>query len=79
MSSTNLAQRPTMGASLAERHPRGRGFGILSRLARVEDAAGRHVRDDVAHEEQATVLTFDRRSHDARHRRDVTQGMLHFG
>ena len=79
MSSTDLATRPTAAAPLAERHPRGRGFGILSRLARVEDSTGRHVRDDVAREEQATVLTFDRRSHDARHRRDVTQGLLHFG
>jgi hypothetical protein len=67
-------------ASLIEKHPRGRGFGILSRLARVEDVAGRHVREDSAHDEPTTVVTFERRDPDARHRRDdATTGLLHFG
>jgi hypothetical protein len=79
MSSTDLVSR-TDGVSLAERHPRGRGFGILSRLARVEDTTGRHVREHAAYQQQTTVLTFDRRTPDARHRRDdATTGLLHFG
>jgi hypothetical protein len=80
MSSTDLAQRPTESSALAERHPRGRGFGILSRLARVDDTAGRHVRED-AHDEQTTVVAFDRHHPDPRHRRDdlVSRRVLHFG
>jgi hypothetical protein len=77
MSTTTVAGRATTTdvPSLMEKHPRGRGFGILSRLARVEDAAGRHVREDA---EERSVVSFDLRRQDARHRRDV-DGLLHFG
>jgi hypothetical protein len=81
MITINLEARPATGdsASLIEKHPRGRGFGILSRLARVEDAAGRHVREDADSDEQTTVVAFQRRLPDARHRRDDGRGLLHFG
>lgn len=76
MSTTTVEDRPAAHdvASLIQRHPRGRGFGILSRLARVEDVTGRHVREGAA---EQTVVSFDRRQHDARHRRD--DALLHFG
>lgn len=80
MSTTDWEARPTRRdlAPLIQTHPRGRGFGILSRLARVEDVSGRHVRVD-ATGEQTTVLAFQRRDPDARHRRDdAAMGMLHF-
>jgi hypothetical protein len=79
MSTTALAQRPTEAATLAERHPRGRGFGILSRLARVEDTTGRHVREDTVEDEPMTVVAIDRLRLDARHRRDDATGLLNFG
>jgi hypothetical protein len=86
MTMTDIAQRPAVDAdaSFIARHPRGRGFGILSRLARTDDTAGRHVREDAATDqpggadEHAAVLTFDRRSHHPRHRRD-DRGLLNFG
>lgn len=59
-------------------HPRGRGFGILSRMARTDDTVGRHVREDA---ERSTVLAFERRATSPRHRRDdrVASTLLNFG
>jgi hypothetical protein len=60
-------------------HPRGRGFGILSRLARTDDGAGRHVREGAA-DEHTTVVAFDRKHHTPRHRRDdAVRAVLSFG
>ena len=65
MTAMNLDIRRTIGerAPLAQRHPRGRGFGILSRLARAEDDLGTTQRE-------ATILAFEPRAHAPRHRRD---------
>ena len=60
MTTMNVDLRPTMGAPLVARHPRGRGFGILSRLARAEDAT----------QTEARVLAFEPREHTPRHRRE---------
>jgi hypothetical protein len=66
MTAMNLDLRPTIGerAPLAQRHPRGRGLAILSRLARAED-------DWNSPQHEATVLAFEPREHTPRHRRDV--------
>lgn len=82
MSTTAVAPRPTTDETplVIAGHPRGRGFGILSRLARTDDAVGRHAREDAAPEEHATVLTFERRPAAPRHRRDDLAGaLLNFG
>ncbi|MGC4111590.1 MAG: hypothetical protein QM747_14455 [Nocardioides sp.] len=83
MSTTAVAPERSVdeGAPVIAGHPRGRGFGILSRLARTDDTAGRHVREDAAPEEHATVLSFERRATTPRHRRDdlVAGAMLNFG
>jgi hypothetical protein len=83
MSTTTFAPTRTADedAPATVRHPRGRGFGILSRLARTDDVTGRHVRDDLAPEELSTVVSFERRTPSPRHRRDdvVAAGMLNFG
>jgi hypothetical protein len=65
MTAMNLELRRTIGerAPLAQRHPRGRGFGILSRLARAED-------DVFSTQREATILAFEPRQHTPRHRRD---------
>jgi hypothetical protein len=82
MSTTLVAPRRTTDeTSLVVAHPRGRGFGILSRLARTDDVTGRHVREDAEPEEHATVLSFERRPAAPRHRRDdlVAGALLNFG
>jgi hypothetical protein len=82
MSTTAVAPSRTVDerAAVIAGHPRGRGFGILSRLARTDDTVGRHVRED-ATEEHATVLTFERRSTSPRHRRDdlLVGALLNYG
>jgi hypothetical protein len=60
MTTMNIDVRPT-ATPLTSRHPRGRGFRILSRLARADDCSTRPA---------AGALELERREHTPRHRRD---------
>jgi hypothetical protein len=88
MSTTTVAPTPaeTVSETVPETvpepviagHPRGRGFGILSRLARTDDGAGKHMREGTD-DEHTTVVAFDRKHHTPRHRRDDARAVLSFG
>lgn len=82
MSTITVHELPTtsVGTSLLDRHPRGRGFGILSRMARVEDATGQHA---LVGADEGNVIPFDRSRHEnryqGRHRREDADSLVHLG
>lgn len=78
---TMLEARPsTADDAMIAGHPRGRGFGILSRMARTDEpSTGRHVRLDTLQEESDSVLAFERRLPTPRHRRSDVLDALAFG